>query len=160
MHFTPRIKKIIVGFFLGFLLAIIASTSNSFAVEKPGGSSGGQGGKINSCGSDPGAICYSSHNDSASEVSGGGGEWVKIDIRVQKFDNVRNAIPYSFLRGKNYHIREDTDKHIKYGSDPKVVTGCGEADYVYVFISHTYINNPNSNPPYPATGEGLSLIHI
>ena len=154
MHLTPRIKKIIVGLFLGFLLAIVASTSNSFAVEKPGGSSGGQGGKINSCGSDPKAICYSSHNDSASEVSGGGGEWVKIDIRDQKFDNVRNAIPYSFLREKKYHIREDTDKHIKYGSDPKVITGCGEADYVYVFISHTYRNNPNSDPPYPATGDG------
>ena len=155
MHFTPRIKKIIVGFFLGFLLAIIASTSNSFAVEKPGGSSGGQGGKINSCGSNPGAICYSSHNDSASEVSGGGGEWVKIFIKTKEFESVKNSIPYSMLRG-NYRIDKDTDKHIKYGSDPKVITGCGEADYIYVFISHTYINNPNSNPPYPArmTGYG------
>ena len=155
MHLTPRIKKIIVGLFLGFLLVIITSTSNSFAVEKPGGSSGGQGGKINSCSSDPNAICYSSHNDSASKVSGGGGEWVKIFIKTKEFKSVKNSIPYSMLRGK-YHIDIDTDKHIKYGSDPKVITGCGEADYIYVFISHTYKNNPNSNPPYPArmTGYG------
>ena len=156
MHLTPRIKKIIVWLFLGFLLVIITSTSNSFAVEKPGGSSGGQGGKINSCSSDPNAICYSSHNDSASKVSGGGGEWVKIFIKTKEFESVKNSIPYSMLRGKKYHIDIDTDKHIKYGSDPKVITGCGEADYIYVFISHTYKNNPNSNPPYPArmTGYG------
>ena len=134
MHLTPRIKKIIVGLFLGFLLVVITSTSNSFAVEKPGGSSGGQGGKINPCSSKIGAICYSSHNDSASKVSGGGGEWVKINLKESYFDSIKNAIPYYKLRGR-YHIDENTK--LNYGSDPQVVTGCGEADFLYVFISHT-----------------------
>ena len=112
MHLTPRIKKIIVGLFLGLLLTIITSTSNSFAVEKPGGSSGGQGGKKNSCGSKIDAECYSSHNDSASEVSGGGGEWVKIDIKNDNYyDGIRNAIPYYKLRGK-YHIHPNSDAKI------------------------------------------------
>ena len=41
-------------------------------------------------------------------------------------------------------------KKLNYRGDPKIITGCGQATHIYVFISHRYENKP----PFRPTGDG------
>ena len=141
------------------LLSIISIVSILLVLSKPclakdggGGSAGGTAAPITGCGSGA-ETCYSSHNTGTGDASGGGGEWLRVPIKELADSGADpNAIPYSKIREIDPIDKENSPKKLSYKGDSQVVTGCGEAKYVYVFVSHVYENNPNTTPPYKAMG--------
>ena len=137
--------------FIVFILLVLSKPC--LAKDGGGGSAGGTAAPITGC--DRGSeTCYSSHNTGTGDDSGGGGEWLRVPIEeLKNYGADPNAIPYSIIRTIDPIDEKNSPKKLSYKGDSQVVTGCGEAKYVYVFVSHVYRNDPNTTPPYAATGK-------
>ena len=129
-------------------------SAKCFAVDPPQSPGGTQGGNSHPTGACPRSskkgTCYNSFNSNGEDNdTGGGGEWLRIS--KEEINTDKNRITYNWLRGK-FGINEESGKrgNISWEGDPQVITGCGDADNIYVFIGHIFQNQP----PYQATGEG------
>ena len=155
MHIILKRTKIRIISIIAILIGMYMFSATCFAVkppEQPGGKEGGDSNPTRRCSKNESAICYNSYNTSGDNWTSGGGEWIKFKPSEGGADP--NRILYTDLRKNFQIINEDSGKpgagNISWKGDPQVITGCGDADSIYVFIAHRYHNKP----PYKATGDG------
>ena len=152
MRFKFLKNKILSSVFLSFFFCFLISSPPVFAQNPEtggGGSAGGTAQPTSGCG--PSAShCYASWNTGYDLTTGAGGEWLRIPMERLEERGLRdrNAIPYNIV-GQIPHVNYDPNK-LNYRGDPKIITGCGQATHIYVFISHRYENRP----PFKPTGDG------